>query len=165
MKWDELADQPCSLARTLAIVGDRWTMMILREAFVGVRRFEQFQDRLGLSKALLSERLKGLVDDGVLERRPYQDRPERFEYRLTPKGLDLYPVLMAMVAWGNKYEAGDKGPPLLHHHKTCGHDFAAVMTCSECGEPLDAREVSVRPGPGFEELLADYGKRLWEASH
>lgn len=159
MKWDELADQPCSLARTLAIVGDRWTMMILREAFVGVRRFEQFQDRLGLSKALLSERLKGLVDDGVLERRPYQDRPERFEYRLTPKGLDLYPVLMAMVAWGNKYEAGDKGPPLLHRHKTCGHDFAAVMNCSECGEPLDAREVSVRPGPGFEDLLADYGKR------
>lgn len=156
MKWDELADQPCSLARSLAIVGDRWTMMILREAFVGVRRFEQFQDRLGLSKALLSERLKGLVDDCVMERRPYQDRPERFEYRLTGKGLDLYPVLMALVAWGNKYEAGDKGPPLVHHHKTCGHDFTAVMTCSECGEPLDAREVSVRPGQGFEEMLVDY---------
>lgn len=158
MKWDELADQPCSLARTLAIIGNRWTMMILREAFVGVRRFEAFQERLGLSKALLSERLKGLVEQGVLDRRPYQDRPERFEYRLTAKGLDLYPVLIAMVTWGNTHEAGEKGPPLIHHHKTCGHDFAAVMTCGECAEALDAREVSVRPGAGFEDVLGGFVK-------
>ena len=159
MKWDELADQPCSLARTLAVIGDRWTMMILREVFVGVRRFEQFQDRLGLSKALLSERLKLLVDEGVLERRAYQERPPRFEYRLTPKGFDLYPVLLAMVTWGNKHEAGDKGAPIIHHHKPCGHDFTAVMTCSECGEALDARDVSVRPGVGFEEVLGNFVRR------
>ena len=159
MKWDELGDQPCSLARALAIIGDRWTMMILRETFVGVRRFEAFQDRLGLSKALLSERLKLLTEEGVLERQAYQERPPRFEYRLTAKGLDLYPVLLAMVAWGNKYEAGDKGPPIIHHHKICGHDFKAMMACSECGETLHARAVSVRPGEGFEDVLGDFVKR------
>ena len=159
MKWNDLGEQPCSLARTLAIIGDRWTMMILREAFVGVRRFEAFQDRLGLSKALLSERLKLLVEQGVLERRPYQEHPPRFEYRLTAKGFDLYPVLLAMVTWGNTYEAGDKGPPIIHHHKTCGHDFTAVMTCSECGEALNARAVSVRPGAGFEDVLGSFVKR------
>lgn len=156
MKWDELAEQPCSLARTMAVIGDRWTMLIVRESFLGVRRFEQFQERLELPKAMLTDRLKMLVAEGVLEKRAYQERPVRFEYRLTPVGFDLYPVVMAIVAWGNKHRAGADGPPLVHHHKSCGHDFTPALACSECGEVLDARNVGVRPGDAYVELLAGY---------
>ena len=146
MKWDELAQEPCSVARSLAVIGDRWTLMILRDAFLGVRRFEAFQARLGISRSIVTERLNLLVAEGVLGRRPYQDRPVRHEYRLTDKGLDLHPVIMAIVDWGDRHYAGEAGPPLLHRHKTCGCDFHPVQTCSECGEPVDARAVETRPG-------------------
>ncbi|MBP9231278.1 MAG: helix-turn-helix transcriptional regulator, partial [Phenylobacterium sp.] len=91
MKWEDLADQPCSIARSVAVIGDRWTLMILRDAFLGVRRFEAFQTRLGISRTIITERLKLLVEEGVLAKVPYQDRPVRHEYRLTQKGMDLYP--------------------------------------------------------------------------
>lgn len=97
---------------------------------------------------MLAERLAHLVDEGVLEKHPYQTRPVRHEYRLTRKGLDLYPAIIALVHWGDAYYAGEAGPPLLHTHRKCGHDFRAVTICSECGEPLNARQVQVRPGPG-----------------
>ncbi|MBR7618502.1 helix-turn-helix transcriptional regulator [Phenylobacterium sp. 20VBR1] len=148
MKWEDLADQPCSIARSVAVIGDRWTLMILRDAFLGVRRFEAFQTRLGISRTIIAERLKLLVDEGVLTKVPYQDRPVRHEYRLTQKGLDLYPVVMSIVHWGDRHYAGEAGAPLLHRHKTCGCDFAPVMTCSECHAPVGAREVETRPGPG-----------------
>ncbi|WP_421933096.1 winged helix-turn-helix transcriptional regulator [Phenylobacterium sp.] len=148
MKWEDLADQPCSIARSVAVIGDRWTLMILRDCFLGVRRFEAFQARLGISRTIITERLKLLVDEGVLTKVPYQDRPVRHEYRLTEKGLDLYPVVMAIVTWGDRHYAGQAGPPLLHRHKACGCDFHPVMTCSECHAPLAAREVETRPGPG-----------------
>jgi DNA-binding HxlR family transcriptional regulator len=148
MKWDELKDEACSVARTVAVIGDRWTLMILRDAFLGVRRFEAFQERLGISRTIVAERLKLLVDEGVLAKVAYQDKPPRHEYRLTEKGHGLYPVLMAIVDWGNRYYAEDAGPPLLHRHKACGCDFHPVMTCSECGETLAARAVETRPGPG-----------------
>lgn len=148
MKWEDLADQPCSIARSVAVIGDRWTLMILRDAFLGVRRFEAFQTRLGISRTIITERLNLLVDEGVLAKAPYQDRPVRHEYRLTPKGLDLYPVVMAIVHWGDRHYAGEAGAPLLHRHKACGCDFAPVMTCSECHAPVDAREVETRAGPG-----------------
>lgn len=148
MKWEDLADQPCSIARSVAVIGDRWTLMILRDAFLGVRRFEAFQTRLGISRTIIAERLKLLVDEGVLTKAPYQDRPVRHEYRLTQKGLDLYPVVMSIVHWGDRHYAGEAGAPLLHRHKTCGCDFAPVMTCSECHAPVGAREVETRPGPG-----------------
>lgn len=148
MKWEDLADQPCSIARSVAVIGDRWTLMILRDAFLGVRRFEAFQTRLGISRTIIAERLKLLVDEGVLTKIPYQDRPVRHEYRLTPKGLDLYPVVMAIVHWGDRHHAGEAGAPLLHRHKACGCDFHPVMTCSECQAPVDAREVETRAGPG-----------------
>jgi len=149
MKWDDLSGQPCSIARTVAVIGDRWTLMILRDCFMGVRRFEAFQARLGISRTITAERLKRLVDEGVLARVPYQQRPTRYEYRLTEKGLALHPVLMAIVAWGDRYYAGEAGPPLLHRHKVCGHDFSPVQTCSECGEPVGARDVELHPGPGM----------------
>jgi len=143
MRWDGLSDQDCSLARSLAVVGDRWTLLVLREAFLRVRRFDEFQARLGIARRVLTERLTLLVDEGVLEKVQYNDRPVRHEYRLTEKGLGLYPVILSLVHWGDRHYAGDRGPPLLHKHKACGRDFTSVLTCSECGEPVDPRDVAV----------------------
>ena len=143
MRWNELDAEECSIARTLSVVGDRWTLLILRECFMRVRRFDQFQERLKITRHVLANRLKKLVNEGVLTRVAYQERPERFEYRLTAKGLDLYPVMMSLVHWGDVHMAGADGPPILHHHKTCDHVFEPVVTCSECNEPLDARQVDL----------------------
>ncbi len=148
MQWNELAQQPCSVARTLSVIGDRWTLLILRECFLKVRRFEEFQSRLGIARPILADRLQKLVDNFVLTKVAYQERPLRYEYRLTPKGLDLYPVIMAIVRWGDKHMAGKKGPPLQYLHRSCGHHFHPVLVCSECGEPLDPRQVQVEVGPG-----------------
>ena len=148
MKWGELEDEPCSMARTIGVIGDRWTLLILRECFLRTRRFEGFQSSLGITRHLLAERLKKLVRQGVLRRIPYQDSPKRHEYILTQKGLDLYPILMAIVHWGDTHMADARGRPLLHQHRKCGKDFNPVMVCSECGEPLLAKEVHTHPGPG-----------------
>jgi len=146
MKWSDLADQNCSVARSAAVIGDRWTLLILRDCFLGVRRFEVFEQRLGISRSIIADRLKTLVDEGVLRREAYQDRPVRHEYRLTDKGLALHPVIMAIVHWGDVHYAGAAGPPLLHRHRACGCDFTPVQTCSECGEVVAARDVEVRAG-------------------
>src|ERR1700755_315295 len=148
MKWDALEDEPCSLARTVAVIGDRWSLLILRESFLRVRRFDEFQASLGITRHLLAERLKKLVRCGVLRRIPYQDTPKRYEYILTQKGLDLYPVIMSIVHWGNIHMVDSRGRPLLHEHKNCGHMFDPVMVCSECHAPLSAKEVHVHPGAG-----------------
>ena len=144
MKWSELAEERCSVARSVAVIGDRWTLMLLRDCFLGVRRFEDFERRLGISRSVIADRLKTLIDEGVLRRDAYQDRPVRHEYRLTDKGLALYPVMMAIVHWGDVHYAGEDGPPVIHRHKACGCDFTPVQTCSVCGEPVAAREVEVR---------------------
>ena len=144
MKWGALASENCSLARALSAVGDRWTLLILREAFSRVRRFDDFQSRLSIARRILAERLAGLVADGILEKTAYQERPARFEYRLTQKGLDLYPAILALVHWGDAYCAGAEGPPVIHRHKACGRDFRSVLACSECGDALDARGVEAR---------------------
>lgn len=141
MKWNALADEDCSLARALAVVGDRWTLLVLREAFLRTRRFDDFQARLGIARKVLAERLALLVAEGVLDKSAYQERPLRHEYRLTEKGLGLYPAILALVHWGDAHYAGKGGPPMLHRHKACGHDFRSVLTCSECGEPVGARDV------------------------
>jgi DNA-binding HxlR family transcriptional regulator len=148
MKWEDLAAEPCSVARTVAVIGDRWTLLILRDCFLGVRRFEAFQARLGISRTIIAERLTLLVDEGVLAKVAYQDRPVRHEYRLTDKGLALHPVVMSIVHWGDRFYAGEAGAPLLHRHKACGHDFHPEMTCSECGEAVGPRDVEPHPGPG-----------------
>ena len=146
MKWSELSSENCSLARSLAVVGDRWTLLILRDAFMRVRRFDDFQQRLGIARRVLTERLSGLVDDGIFEKVAYQHRPTRYEYRLTKKGLDLYPVILALVHWGDAHYADESGPPVVHRHKACGHMFRSVLTCSECGETVGAKDVTVHDG-------------------
>lgn len=148
MKWSALEDETCSLARTVAVIGDRWTLLVLRECFLRVRRFEEFQSRLGITRHLLAERLKKLVRLGVLRRIPYQTAPTRHEYILTQKGLDLYPIMMAIVHWGDVHMVDERGRPMLHEHKTCGRVFDPVLVCSECGEPLLAKEVHTHLGPG-----------------
>ncbi len=148
MQWSELDRQPCSMSRTLSVIGDRWTLMILRDCFLKVRRFEDFQSRLGIGRPILADRLRILVDNFVLTKVAYRQSPTRYEYRLTPKGLDLYPVIMAMVHWGDTHMTTRKGRPLLHRHKACGHTFDPVQVCSECGVALDPREVEVLAGPG-----------------
>ncbi|KJC47897.1 helix-turn-helix domain-containing protein [Bradyrhizobium sp. LTSP857] len=148
MKWDALEEEPCSLARTVAVIGDRWSLLILRECFLRIRRFDEFQSSLGVTRHLLADRLKKLVRFGVLRKTPYQDAPKRYEYILTQKGLDLYPIIMSIVHWGNIHMVDSRGRPLLHEHKNCHKMFDPVMVCSECGEPLTAKEVHVHPGPG-----------------
>lgn len=148
MRWQDLAKEDCSLSRTLAVIGDRWTLLILRDAFLRVRRFEDFERSLKIARRVLSERLARLVEEGILARVPYQERPARHEYRLTDKGLELYPAILSLVHWGDKHYAGKKGPPVLHRHLKCGHDFRSVLTCSECGESVAAREVSARRNEG-----------------
>jgi DNA-binding HxlR family transcriptional regulator len=148
MKWSFLEDEPCSLARTVAVIGDRWTLLILRECFLRVRRFEAFQANLAITRHLLAARLKKLVRFGVLKRIPYQARPPRHEYILTERGLDLYPVIIALVHWGDIHMADERGRPLLHEHRTCGGTFDPVMICSVCREPVHAKAVKTLPGPG-----------------
>lgn len=148
VQWNELEDQACSVARTISVIGDRWTILILRDCFLRVRRFDDFQERLGIGRPILADRLKKLVDAFVLTKVAYQTNPTRYEYRLTPKGLDLYPVMMSIVHWGDIHMSGKKGRPILHHHTTCNHQFDPVMVCSECQEALDPREVRTSLGPG-----------------
>ncbi len=148
MQWGELEQQSCSVARTLAVIGDRWTLLILRDCFLKVRRFDDFQSRLGIGRPILADRLQKLVDHFVLTKMAYQTNPVRYEYRLTAKGLELHPVIMAIVHWGDVHMSGKKGRPLLHRHSACGHLFNPVQVCSSCGEALNPREVVVEPGPG-----------------
>lgn len=148
MRWNDLGSERCSVARTVSVIGDRWTLLILRDCFLRVRRFEAFEEQIGVTRHILADRLRKLVAEGVLQKVPYQERPTRYEYRLTQKGLDLFPVLMSIVHWGDVHRAGKAGRPLLHHHVPCGHQFDPVMVCSECREALDPRQVRVAPGPG-----------------
>lgn len=141
MRWDEIGEVRCSVARTLSVVGDRWTLLVLRDLFLGARRFEHFEASLGASPHLLSARLRKLVDHGILERRPYQEKPVRHEYRLTEKGRDLYPVIVGLVGWGDRWMCDEGGPPVTFEHKSCGHSTQPELHCSECGESLQARDV------------------------
>ena len=122
MKWDTLEEEPCSLARTVAVIGDRWSLLILRECFLRIRRFEEFQSRARRSPASARGRLKKLVRIGVLRKIPYQDRPTRYEYILTQKGLDLYPIMMSMVHWGDTHMVDERGRPLLHRAQELRQD-------------------------------------------
>ncbi|HEX2849247.1 MAG TPA: helix-turn-helix domain-containing protein [Acidimicrobiales bacterium] len=147
MPWPD--PQPdCSIARTLEIIGERWTMLILRDSFRGVRRFEDFQRDLGIARNILTDRLHKLVEAGILARRPYQSRPTRYEYRLTPKGIDLSPALVALMRWGDKWLADDGGPPLVLTHAGCDAPLDQTFVCWACNTTVTPTEIRSRPGPG-----------------
>jgi DNA-binding HxlR family transcriptional regulator len=149
MRHSGLQQQNCSIARTVAVLGERWTLVILREAFNRRRRFDDIQRDLGIARNILADRLQTLVSEGILERCAYQQRPERFEYRLTDKGRDLYPVLIALMQWGDRYTAGEAGPPVELIHEPCGEHTHPRLVCDHCGEPIDPRDIRPQPGPGL----------------
>lgn len=149
MKRTDTSQWPCTIARAAAVLGDHWNLLIIRQACLGSRRFEEFQSSLGIGRNILTNRLQGLVDEGLLRRVEYQQRPVRSEYRLTDKGREVYPILATMAAWGDRWLVGDEGTPLVLHHRTCDHDMHAVVVCSQCDEPLEVREVRATAGPGW----------------
>lgn len=140
--------QACSIAGTLDVIGDRWTLLILRDAFKGVRRFEEIQRDLGIARNILTDRLQRLVEAEILERRPYQQRPERYEYRLTDRGIDLSPALVALMRWGDKWLAGEDGRPLVLAHRSCGHELDQTFVCWHCDTTVSPLAITSRPGPG-----------------
>lgn len=149
MRWDDIDLQVCSVARALSVVGERWTLLILRDAFLGTRRFDKFQASLGITRHRLSERLGKLVDQGVLTRVQYSEKPPRYEYRLTRKGLALYPVLVTLGRWGDEWMEQGDGAPVEYFHQSCGRKTKAVLTCSECGEVLRPQHVTPMVGPAL----------------
>jgi DNA-binding HxlR family transcriptional regulator len=140
----------CSIHAALEIVGEKWTLLVLREAFFGVRRFEDFHRVLGCARNILSARLKTLADEGILARQPYREPGSRvrYEYRLTDKGLDLFPVLVALMQWGDRWRAGAAGPPVELEHRDCGKRLGLELRCAAGHGPLSARETNARPGAG-----------------
>ena len=140
-------NQNCSIARALESIGERWTLLILRDAFLGTRRFDDFQRSLGIARNVLTVRLKALVDAGLLERRRYQERPERYEYRLTEKGIDLWPVLVTLMRFGDKHGCeGDEIPPTSVNHRACGTPIDDHMCCPDCGIQVGPRDVVAKRG-------------------
>lgn len=137
----------------LEVLRERWAFLVLREAFFGVHRFGEMQRNLAIAKNILSDRLSKLVSEGVLQRCQYQERPRLFEYRLTQKGLDLYPTILALMAWGDRWVAEEGNEPITLRHKVCGSTFRARVTCSKCGEPVHARDVGYEHGPGMSAHL------------
>jgi DNA-binding HxlR family transcriptional regulator len=139
--------QVCSIARSLEVIGDRWTLLIMRDTMFRGRRFDELQHSLGLARNVLTERLQRLCDDGLLERHPYQDRPVRYEYLPTQKARDLWPVLAALIHWGDTYYAPD-GPPRLVMHAGCGGSVSQHLECDACGAAITADNAATRAGPG-----------------
>ncbi len=135
-------DRPvsCSIGRAMEILGERWTFLILRESFYGVRRFSDMQRNLGIARNILSTRLQTLVANGILERRLYQEEPPRHEYRLTEAGRDLYPAIVTLMRWGDRHLSTD--PPVVLRHNSCGHEADPLLVCAHCHEELDPHEVT-----------------------
>ena len=148
MRKVSFADKHCSIAQSLEIIGEWWTLLILRDCFLGIRRFDDFVERLGISRNVLATRLETLADAGILERRPYDDARGRFDYVLTDKGRALWPVITAIRQWGDEWLLGAGNEPILLEHRDHGHVANVRMVCEECGEQLDARSVRAVPGPG-----------------
>jgi DNA-binding HxlR family transcriptional regulator len=148
MLGNDYENQVCSVAGALEVVGERWSLLIVRDVFLGLRRFDEIQADLGIARNVLQARLSKLLEHGVLERRPYQERPPRCEYRLTEKGLDLWPTVVALMRWGDRYAAPAAGPPVLLEHRGCGGAVDEHRVCEACGAGLSVRDARAIPGPG-----------------
>ncbi len=135
----------CSIARTMAVLGEPWTALVLRDLFIGVTRFDALHTHLGVSRKVLTERLTRLVNEEIVVKRAYAQRPERFDYVLTGKGWELCDVLLAVTSWGDRWTTAEAGPPALLHHRECDHLATAEIHCSHCGEPLHAADTKVIP--------------------
>jgi DNA-binding HxlR family transcriptional regulator len=147
---NEYEGQICSIARSLELVGERWSLLVVREIFHGRRKFSEMQRSLGVARNVLTARLQRMVDEGILERRPYSEKPERYEYFLTEKGLDLWPVMIALMQWGDRYEQQPEGRPSIVVHKgECGGEIDDRRICTKCGKPLTVREAQAIEGPGM----------------
>lgn len=147
MRWSDIDAIPCPVAQAMSVIGDAWTMLILRDALRGTTKFDEFQRSTRASRAILSERLSRLVEHGVMERRLYEDHPPRHDYRLTKKGRALQPVLMSMAHWSEMH-LPKPTRSVARRHTVCGHSFTPVYTCSECGEPVTPETVAFdRPTP------------------
>ena len=157
MTRTDTSNWPCTIARAVNVLGDGWNLLIIRQACLGTRRFEEFQRALGIGRNILAGRLALLVEEGLLRRVEYQQRPVRHEYRLTDKGREVYPVLAAMAAWGDRWLTGPEGTPLVLHHTACDSDMHAVVVCSECDHPLDVRQVRAQAGPGHPDRATTAG--------
>jgi len=155
MQRTQFGRMACSIARTLDVIGEPWSPLILRDVFAGIGRFDQIQDDLGISRKVLAERLKWLVDSGILDRREYSASPRRHEYVLTAKGMELCDLLLVMVRWGDRWTAGEAGPPVLYRHHACGQISEADLTCAHCHQPMRASDVDLLPGPGSLLSLAE----------
>jgi DNA-binding HxlR family transcriptional regulator len=155
MRLTSLEDWNCSIARTLDVVGEWWTLLIVRDAFRGTRRFDDFQASLGLARSVLTARLQKLTEDGVLERRPYSEHPPRFEYYLTEKGRALFPLIVALVRWGDEWAPPNPaGPPIVFVHETCGNITQPVLTCPHCHGDVTKANTHSEPGPGSQAAPA-----------
>ena len=148
MPYRPFTDQNCSVAGALEVVGERWTLLIMREVLFGRRRFAEIKRQTGVAPNILSDRLGMLVEHGLLRRELYSEHPESYEYVPTRKGVDLNNVILALLQWGDKYAAPAAGPPRVPVHASCGHDARPELRCSHCGEVVKASELTVRPGPG-----------------
>jgi len=148
MLRNDYENQACSIAGALEVVGERWSLLIVRDVLLGLRRFDELQSHLGIARNVLQVRLVRLVDEGVLERRLYQTRPPRHEYLLTEKGLDLWPMIVALMKWGDRYAPPEGGPAVVIEHRGCGGAIDAHRMCEKCGARLGPREATARPGPG-----------------
>jgi DNA-binding HxlR family transcriptional regulator len=149
MRWRDIGEMTCSVARTLSVVGDRWTLLVIRDCFLGTRRFEDFLAHLGMTRHRLADRLRKLVAHGILERVSYSQRPVRYEYKLTAKGRDLYPVIVSMLRWGDQWMLDENGPPIELVHRGCGHQITPALICPDCGQPVTARDMLAQPGPAL----------------
>lgn len=149
MQRTDFSEMSCSIARSLAAAGEPWSPLVLRDVWVGIKRFDDLQRDLGVSRKVLAQRLKHLVEEGMLERRAYCERPVRHEYVLTAKGSEFVDVLMAMAAWGDRWTAGEAGPPAVRRHRACRQLTQVEMHCTACGEVLRSADVDVEPGPGW----------------
>jgi len=152
MLRSDYTGQICSIARSLELVGERWTLLVIRDVFRGKRRFDEIQESLGIARNVLTSRLDRLVEEDILERRPYSERPKRYEYFLTEKGLGLWPVLVTLMHWGDEHFADEAGPPMVLLHKgECGGEVSERGFCKRCGKELTAREARLIDGPGMPE--------------